>query len=207
MGAMPALHEPLFSNGLAFKHQANFYPLLHRAEEARVERGQCDRGGLRKSGHRWDPDLVRHRGRADHPEADERLPGRRSTPSRSIAAAPRKPGRSRAAVTSASTPRSSSHITQGGISANPPYVQLNNASINIASDGDHNEPEPLKRQDPGGYHNDQVPLTTTSGTYDNQSDPLDRQGHRPMERQLLHTLPIAIRFPQERLPQHCQLHP
>ena len=67
--------EPLYSNGLAFKKQTHFYPVLHRAEDAQLGRGQCNRGGLRKSGHRWDPDLVRHRGRADHREPEDRLPG------------------------------------------------------------------------------------------------------------------------------------
>ena len=101
--------EPLFSNGLAFKKATALLSVLHRAEDAQLGRGQRNRGVLRKSGHRWDPDLVRHRGRADHREAEESLPGgdlhlrdrsRRRRESRAV------PGPH---VTSASTPWSSSH--------------------------------------------------------------------------------------------------
>ena len=202
-GGDARVSEPLFGNGLAIKKQANFYtfydgprtPNLDGVSATAVFSGnRVTDGTLTLTGTVAGPIIAKPKDAAQeaiYTFAIDRGGAAKAGPF---------PGRTHIRFDAVVVVP----LTLGGITTkNPPYVQINNASTNSPSDDDHNEPEHLKRHDQGGYHNDQSP----TGHLDNQSDPIDRQGHRPVELQLLHTPPITIRFRQERLPQHCQLHP
>ena len=131
MGAMPALYEPLFSNGLAFKKQPHFYPyytgprtsnLDGVSATAVVSGNRVTDGTLTLSGTVAGPIIAKPKTASQEAIYTFAID----------AAVPRKPGRSRAArhirydAVVVVPPHARRHHRQ----AIPYYVQINNASTN-----------------------------------------------------------------------------
>ena len=182
------LNEPLFSNGLAFKHQAHFYPFytgpkrpeLNGVSATAVISGNRDTDGiLTLSGTVAGPIIQKPKTAAQnaiYTFAIDRGGASKHGPF---------PGRGNIRYDAQVV----ANITQAGISA---YVQLNNASINNPLATTRINLSLLKRQDQWGYHNDQGPAHQWVGQHADESDPIDRPCHRSVERQLLHTQPVGI---------------
>lgn len=157
-------NEPLFSNGLAFKHQANFYPFYTGPKRPELN-GVSATAVI--TGNRVTDGTLTLSGTVAGPITQK--PTNASQAAIYIFAIDRGGSAQAGPFPSRGLIRFDAQVvvplTQGGITAqNPPYVLLNNASINspLTSTKVNLDPKSVNIQ--GNTITIKVPLTTTSGT-------------------------------------------